>query len=70
MLKASGIPTSIFRSETGLYFVLDMLPLAALCVGIMLAIKISSVDFRTYICIYSETVYVVLHYLCLIIPCK
>ena len=52
MLKASGIFTSIFRSETGLYFVLDMLPLAALCVGIMLAIKINWVDFRSYIYIF------------------
>ena len=36
-LKASGFFTSIFRSETGLYFVLDMLPLATLHVGIILA---------------------------------
>ena len=33
-LKALGFFTSIFRSETGLYFVLDMLPVATLHVGI------------------------------------
>ena len=67
-LKASWFFTSIFRSETGLYFVLDMLPLATLNVGNILAWKRNWVDFRTYI--YSEIVYMILHYLCLIIPCK
>ena len=36
-LKASGLFTSIFKSETGLYFVLDKLPLATSHVGIILA---------------------------------
>lgn len=67
-LKASGFFTSIFKSETGLYFVLDKLPLATSHVGIILAWKRNWVDIRTHI--DSEIVYMILHYLCLIIPCK
>lgn len=68
LLKPWDFFISIFRRKTGLYIVLDMLPLAALSIGITLAIKVNWVDVRVYLYMCSEMISMVFYYPCLIIP--